>query len=551
MKVHIVCHDYEKYERSILARLAMALIDHTNWTIGKGPDPRADINYFFPYIEYAERHAGFNETMTAAYFTHYENDAWDIKRRWWNLAAQDVDLRITTSSAILPMLEPHGLTRLASHPPVDRNKFNLRRRAKHDKPVIGLSGFVDIKSGRKGEHLVRKLAQKLDCASLRAIGHGWPVATRLVPLSEIPKFYNEIDFFLCASTNEGIPMTMFEALTCGTPVIVPAGVGVVDDLPDMPGIYKFECNNSASLYETVMYALDDKRSVSRRALRDVTRDYTELNWTQEHRIALEDLMYAPAIQDSLPDWRGNSGAYVVAFGEPSRRCAMECIEAFKKHMPDVPVALASTEPLGPEDIFIQREDTDIGGRVAKLAAYTDTPPEWRYVLYLDADTEPVEDVSFLYQILADGWEAVICKDMDKYHHVGMMRRPDNGAETDTTIEFIGTDKVFQYNGGMFAFRRCDATEKFFAAWNEEWQRWAARDQGALLRALYSHPLKLFLLFNQWNATDRYPAPGGKVAIWHHNTKARRWARSIKGRTDGTDAWRAVDEWNAKAVKPRL
>ncbi len=49
----------------------------------------------------------------------------------------------------------------------------------------------------------------------------------------------------------------------------------------------------------------------------------------------------------LPDWRGNSGLYVVAFGEPSRECATRCIDAFKRHNPDVPVMLASDRPLGP------------------------------------------------------------------------------------------------------------------------------------------------------------------------------------------------------------
>jgi hypothetical protein len=141
--------------------------------------------------------------------------------------------------------------------------------------------------------------------------------------------------------------------------------------------------------------------------------------------------------------------------------------------------------------------------------------------------------------------------MYKYYHAGMMKRPDNHAETSATLDFIGTDRVFQYNGGMFAFRRCPSVERFFASWNEEWQRWAARDQGALLRALYGNPLRLFVLFNQWNCTDRYPVPVGDIAVWHHNTKARRWARSIRGRTDGTDAWRAVDEWKARAVKPKL
>jgi len=95
-------------------------------------------------------------------------------------------------------------------------------------------------------------------------------------------------------------------------------------------------------------------------------------------------------------WKDNAGIYLVAFGEPARRCATTCISACKQAMPDVPVALCSTKPLNAgEDVFIEQADKDIGGRIAKLAAYENALAEWEYVLYLDADTEPIEDLSWL------------------------------------------------------------------------------------------------------------------------------------------------------------
>jgi len=97
---------------------------------------------------------------------------------------------------------------------------------------------------------------------------------------------------------------------------------------------------------------------------------------------------------------------------------------------------------------------------------------------------------------------------------------------------------------MFAFRRCGRTKRFFEIVNEEYQRWGARDQGALVRALYRYPLRLFVLGNQWNASTRYELPPGPLALLHHNMEARRWARIIRGRIDGADAWQAVREWGA-------
>jgi len=110
---------------------------------------------------------------------------------------------------------------------------------------------------------------------------------------------------------------------------------------------------------------------------------------------------------------------------------------------------------------------------------------------------------------------------------------------------MGTDEVLQYNGGVFAFRRSDRTAEFFKLWQSEWQRWAGRDQGALLRALYLYPMKLFVLSNQWNASDRYPDPIGKIAVWHHNIEARRWAGKVGDRLDSPKAWKMVEMWQKK------
>jgi hypothetical protein len=211
-------------------------------------------------------------------------------------------------------------------------------------------------------------------------------------------------------------------------------------------------------------------------------------------------------------------------------------------MPGVPVALASDRPLGPEDVFVQREDVDVGARLAKLAVYGAAPAEWDYVLYLDADTELAAPVDFLFEQLRAGWEALICKDMNKYAVVREMKRPDNKDEFQVTVDMLGSEELMQYNGGVFAFRRNARVEKFFKLWNQEWQRYGKRDQGALLRALHQHPIRLYILPNLWNASTRYPIPPGQVVILHHNMEARRWGGLIWGRTDSDEAWEAVKKW---------
>lgn len=550
--IHVVVYDLSDPDSSILARKALAL-RAAGWTVGETPDVKADLNYFFPYITWSQRYNGWHETPTSAYFTHRETANWPGKQLWWDQAAEGVDLRLTTSRYNLPHLEPYGPTALVPYPPIDRDLFKPGRKRKAGGkgkrlPVIGLSGFVDQRSGRKGEAMVQRLARDLrGRAEFCAIGRGWPVPTRLVQQGEIPGFYTSLDAFLCTSTNEGVPMTILEALASGVPVIVPSGVGIVDDLPDLDGIWRYEAGHYPQLLDVARQAVRayaDGDLPDRKALRDATELYTVASWCRDHVAAVDDFL-CPAVEPPVrvKDWREAAGMYCVAFGKPSRRCAVTCIRSFKAHHPDIPVAFAGASPLNAgEDVFIQREDIDIGGRLAKLAVYDAAPAEWEYVLYLDADTETVGDLSPLYQTLAHGWEAVICRDMAKYHVARMMRRPDNEAEYNETMDLLGCGEVMQYNGGVFAFRRCEQTREFFELWNREWQKYGARDQGALLRALYQHPLRLWVLGNEWNASDRYPAPTGEVAIWHHNMQARRWGGLIYGRTDDDAAWARVAQW---------
>ena len=69
-------------------------------------------------------------------------------------------------------------------------------------------------------------------------------------------------------------------------------------------------------------------------------------------------------------------------------------------------------------------------------------------------------------------------------------------------------------GGMFLFRKTTAMRHFFAVWRKEWKRFRQYDQGALLRALYQCPLRIWLLGRPWN--------GGidKSIIWHRYGTAR-------------------------------
>ena len=542
MRVHIVCERLDT--NRILPRLAKYLAELNGWTLGDAPSQNADLNYFVPYITWRQRYNDWHKTRIAAYFSHRDINN-KMKARWWDEAAKKIDLCTITSNQYREFLDPAKTVYV--RPPVEIDRFEIKPWGKSIKPVVGLMGYT-YGDGRKGEDLVKDLLKTPIAKTVewRASGRGWPVKTVSYPWKDIPKFVQGLDVLLCPSKFEGVPMPPLEALACGVKIVIPIGVGMLDDLPDIPGIYRYEAENLVDMAKTLGQAISSG-PVNRGNLRNVVvNQYTAETWSKDHRQHFEEFFNNVKIEKGLPNWKGNSGVYVVAFGEPARKCAQLCIDSIHKHTPGLPVCLVSTAPLGPEDHFVKHKDADIGGRIAKLKANELAPKSWKYVLYFDADIEAIGDISFLFQALQDGWEFLICKDMDKYATTDKLIRPDNKDECNVTWDILGTrEGAMQYNGGMMAFRRNDRTAKFFKLWQEEWQRWGKRDQGALLRALYRQPLRMYILMNQWNASDRYPLPPGEIAVMHHNVQARRWGGLVEGRLDSTVAWQKVSDWERR------
>lgn len=246
------------------------------------------------------------------------------------------------------------------------------------------------------------------------------------------------------------------------------------------------------------------------------------------------------------------GIYCVAFGDPARECAERMMASVKKHMPEIPIALCAASPISLEDVFIEGEDSDIGGRRAKLRAYELTPAEWGAVLYLDADTEvTAPDVRLYFELIEDGWEFVICKDPMREDVAQLPRQKYEATEVKDIEDALGTLHTLMLNGGVWSFARNERVSAFFERWRKEWERHAMRDQGALLRALYADPLRLYVLGNEWNYFPAYSSritePAG---LMHYPGSARRWSGQVPGRLDGERAWEKVTQYQAVTVNRR-
>lgn len=561
-RVHVVCQNLQ--DDRIIPRMARALHDALGWTLGAAPDTSADILYLSGYFE-ATRLREWPDRPVAAYFTHREEEPkGNAKAKLFDQTAKLVQLRIATCKLYADQLSAYGATAQCAAP-LERDRFVIpSRRDPHSKPVVGVSGYTYVNK-RKGEDLVKgmvgsAISQRVEW---RGSGRGWPMPTRKHSWVEMPSFYQGLDVLVCPSRVEGIPMPPLEALACGVRVVIPRGVGILDELPDALGIYRYDRGDLKSLLVALERAAWPEESIDQEALRAATAPYSVENWCRDHANAFAKAFGAepsPArstqaeatsvVLKSPSNTYTKRGVYCVAFGAPARASAQRMIESVKKHMPDVPVALCAAEPIGPEDAFIQQPDSDVGGRRAKLMAYELAPAEWQSVLYLDADTEIVAPVYPLFQWIEDGWDMAICTDAPPQQTLRSLPRRYAREEATETLKSVGTWEVLQYNGGVWAFARNERMERFCRRWLDEWERFGQRDQGALIRALYAEPVKLFVLGEPWNTFPKH-CPGSEThtaGILHFPGDARRWEGLIPARLDSGRAWQAVEQWQQKRAR---
>lgn len=101
-----------------------------------------------------------------------------------------------------------------------------------DMVLIGWAGNSDWGRGgqdHKGLNTVIKPAiARLQSARLQVRHRFCDRSQGWTPFEEMPQYYRSIDIFTCASTNEGTPNTVLEAMACGLP-IVSTRVGIVEE----------------------------------------------------------------------------------------------------------------------------------------------------------------------------------------------------------------------------------------------------------------------------------------------------------------------------------
>ena len=159
------------------------------------PDPNADINF---YVNWAIFNPEFKTKMDIGWFTHKENEAFDIK-------ASQMDYCVCPSELTYKLL-PQNKSFILKHG-VGEEFINQKNKIK-----FGIVGR-EYGSGRKNFNIIQ---------SLKTIPNSdFSITNGELSKSQLVDFYKEIDYLLVTATNEGGPVPVLDALTIGVPVIAP------------------------------------------------------------------------------------------------------------------------------------------------------------------------------------------------------------------------------------------------------------------------------------------------------------------------------------------
>ncbi len=286
----------------LLARACLSTLRHL---IDKGYNfDVIDAHYFYPDGVAAAllgRHLGKPVVITARGSDIMLIARHAVPRRLIIWAARKAAAVIAVSGALGRSLEGLGIEAgkvTALRNGVDLEAFRpLDRKAEQAR--LGISGTLLLSVGNlvelKGHDLVIRALEQLADATLIVIGDGpergglqslareTGVAPRVrfmgaIPQVELPRYYSAADALVLASSREGWPNVLLEAMACGTPVIATRVGGVPEIVTSAAAGAQFEPRTVEALVSATQQLL-----ASPPAREDTRRHAEQFSWEETTR----------------------------------------------------------------------------------------------------------------------------------------------------------------------------------------------------------------------------------------------------------------------------
>jgi hypothetical protein len=201
-------------------------------------------------------------------------------------------------------------------------------------------------------------------------------------------------------------------------------------------------------------------------------------------VEIDESIFAP-----LRDRR--CGVVYIATGESFVEAARLSALSVRRHNPDLPIALFSDRPIEPDgaDPFSAVHPVQNPHRRSKVDYLPHSPFE--RTLYLDADIRVFADLSEIFGVL------------DRFDVALAHAHARNHRSTNTTWRADIPRAFPQFNGGVIAWQRSEATQAFLRAWRDAYHASGFRkDQVTLRELLWLSDLRIATLPPEYNV--RYP-----------------------------------------------
>jgi Nucleotide-diphospho-sugar transferase. len=218
------------------------------------------------------------------------------------------------------------------------------------------------------------------------------------------------------------------------------------------------------------------------------------------------------------------GILYMAFGEKAARAVRASHKSLRRVGVQIPACVVGSTPVDGmqfiewtgESPFDASQKHNFQFRAGRIKPFLYGLTPFERTLYIDADTEFMEDILPGFEALSDYDVAIAREDLTlkQLYNKKLAGWEINLKERDATVdELQAGESVFFLNSGVLFFRKCAAVEAAMRRWHDEWMRWQQWDeQLAFMRAFHKTPeAKVKVLEPEWN----FPHRKEGIVIFHN------------------------------------